>query len=657
MSYDYGAVITEERQVHRDKYSEAKLIAHFVQASPALASAVPGYNTTGVYAENEAITVTPLIGNETSFYVARQTKYNSLASESYKLTVGTSQGNITVPQLGGKLTINGRDTKIHVADYKVGNFNLLYSTAEIFTWKIYNGRSVLVLYGGMNETHEAAISATSGATAVEGSGVKFANRNGNTILHWETSTSRRVVRVGSNLYIVILDRDSAYRYWTVSTLPQGSYSHDATPSSDLIVHSGYLIRNATISNGDIHLYGDINATTDIEVVGGAHDGSATLTFNGELMQSTLDGNGFLKATAEFQEPDLGLSSLSMLSWKYIDALPELASTYDDSAWTDADHITTNNTYWPLATPTVLWGSEYGYNAGSLITRAHFIATGEESVIHLNVSGGPAFAFSAWVNQTFIGSWPGTANVAIANTTLNIPSLHRGEHYVLTVLSDHMGQYGNWFAGYNEMKTPRGIIGYDFPGHSPSGSNASRLHDGIKWKITGNFGGEDYPDKSRGPLNEGALWVERKAFHLPSAPTSGWDESAGPAIGLSQPGVGFYSTTLSLDIPGDYDVPLSFVFHGDEFTGEGKGWRAQLWVNGYQFGKFANGIGPQRRFPVPEGILNYRGDNYIAVSIWALDAGAVKPPGLELVAGMPVKSGFGEIPLAPMKPWEERQGVY
>jgi hypothetical protein len=657
MSYDYGAVITEERQVHREKYSEAKLIAHFVGSSPALASAVPGYNTTGVYANNKAITVTPLIGEKTRFYVTRQTKYNSLASEPYKLTVQTSQGNITVPQLGGELSINGRDSKIHVADYNIGDFNLLYSTAEVFTWKAYEYRTVLVVYGGMDEVHELAVSRTSGATAVEGSGVKFSNRNGNTILHWKTSSSRRVVRVGPSLYIAILDRDSAYDYWTVSTLPEGSYAHDATSSSDLIVRSGYLIRNATIQGGDIHLFGDINATTDVEVVGGAHAGSGKLTFNGDTVQSKVDRNGFLKATLDFQDPKLELPALTTLNWKYIDALPELDSTYDDSAWTDADHITTNNTYWPLSTPTVLWASEYGYNTGSLITRGHFIATGTEDVIHLNVSGGPAFAFSAWVNQTFIGSWPGTKDAAIANMTLKIPVLQRGEHYVLTVLSDHMGQYGNWFAGYNEMKTPRGIIGYDFPGHTPSQVNGSLLDDGITWKITGNLGGEDYMDKSRGPLNEGALWVDRNGYHLPGAPTSSWNDSAGPGTGLSRAGVSFYSTTLPLDIPSSWDIPLSFIFNGDAFNGQGRGWRAQLWVNGYQFGKFANGIGPQRRFPVPEGILNYRGDNYIAVSIWGLEAEAVKPVSIELVAGMPVRSGFGEIQLAPMEQWVERDGAY
>ena len=71
-SYDYGAAITEERQVHREKYSEAKLIANFVAASgDALASATPGYNQTGVFADNNDITVTPLIGKKTKFYVTR----------------------------------------------------------------------------------------------------------------------------------------------------------------------------------------------------------------------------------------------------------------------------------------------------------------------------------------------------------------------------------------------------------------------------------------------------------------------------------------------------------------------------------------------------------------------------------------------------------
>lgn len=210
-----------------------------------------------------------------------------------------------------------------------------------------------------------------------------------------------------------------------------------------------------------------------------------------------------------------------------------------------------------------------------------------------------------------------------------------------------------------MKTPRGILGYDFPGHSPlsAGAKSSRANDGIRWKVTGNLGGENYHGGPRGPLNEGALFPERNGFHLPSAPTSSWTSNVGPATGLNKPGVRFYQTTFKLDIPKGWDVPLSFVFNGHKFTGQGRGWRAQLWVNGYQFGKFANGIGPQRRFPVPEGILQYRGENTVSISIWALEEGGATPESIELVAGMPVQSGYGDIAPAPMTGWEKREGAY
>ncbi|PSN75410.1 hypothetical protein BS50DRAFT_39549 [Corynespora cassiicola Philippines] len=655
-SYDYGAAITEERQVHREKYSEAKLIANFALASEALLSATPGFNTTGIYTDSSDITVTPIVGNRTSFYVTRQTKYNSFDSTSYKLQLETSAGNLTIPQLGGSLSLNGRDTKIHVTDYAVGEFNLLYSSAEIFTWKKHGSRTTLVVFGGPNELHELAVSETSGATSVEGSGVKFSNRNGNTILHWESSPDRRVVRIGSDLYIIILDRNSAYNYWTVST-SGGTYTHDLTPSSELIVKAGYLLRTASISGSTIHLTGDLNATTTLEILSGAHENITGLTFNGAPLSPTLDRNGFLKATLPFSPPEIRIPSLDSLPWKYTSSLPELGAEYDDSAWPLADHRTTNNTYWPLTTPTVLWAAEYGFHTGSLITRGHFTATGQESVLHLNVSGGSAFAFSAWVGGSFIGSWRGSGAAAIANVTLDVPPLTKGDEYVLTVLSDHMGHNGNWFVGYNEMKTPRGIVGYDFPSHTPAGGNVSRADDGIVWKITGNLGGEDFYGGVRGSLNEGALWAERQGFHLPGAPTDDWEDSAGPAAGLDAPGVGFYSTTFDLDMPVGWDVPLSFVFHGDAFTGEGKGYRAQVWVNGYQFGKFANGIGPQRRYPVPEGIFNYRGSNYVAVSIWALEEGGAKPEKVELVAGTPTQTGYGVVEMAPMEDWAEREGAY
>jgi hypothetical protein len=54
----------------------------------------------------------------------------------YTLTLPTSSGNMTVPQLGGQLTLDGKDSKVHVVDYTAGSSHLLYSTAEIMTWYV-----------------------------------------------------------------------------------------------------------------------------------------------------------------------------------------------------------------------------------------------------------------------------------------------------------------------------------------------------------------------------------------------------------------------------------------------------------------------------------------------------------------------------------------
>lgn len=124
----------------------------------------------------------------------------------------TSKGILAIPQLGGSLTLSGRDSKWHVTDYSVGNDTLLYSTAEIFTWKKFTDKTVVVIYGGPGELHELAILTSTFAKTVEGSGVNAKTAGGTTILNWQTSATRRVVQVG-DLFIYILDRNSAYNIW------------------------------------------------------------------------------------------------------------------------------------------------------------------------------------------------------------------------------------------------------------------------------------------------------------------------------------------------------------------------------------------------------------------------------------------------------------
>jgi hypothetical protein len=213
-SYDYGASITEHRELYREKYSELKLEANFLKVSPAYLTASVGIGSTGEYATSTSVFTTPLFGNgsATNFYIVRHSNYAEETNLTYKLNVPTSKGIFTVPQLGGSLTLSGRDSKWHVTDYDLGGTTLLYSTAEIFTWKRFDNKSALVVYGGPGEAHELAVISTSTASIVEGTGVTARSINGTAILNWQTSSTRRVVQIGS-LFVYILDRNSAYNYW------------------------------------------------------------------------------------------------------------------------------------------------------------------------------------------------------------------------------------------------------------------------------------------------------------------------------------------------------------------------------------------------------------------------------------------------------------
>ena len=85
---------------------------------------------------------------------------------------------------------------------------------------------------------------------------------------------------------------------------------------------------------------------------------------------------------------------------------------------------------------------------------------------------------------------------------------------------------------------------------------------------------------------------------------------------------------------------------------GAPFRAQLFVNGYQFGKFVSNIGPQVLFPVPNGILNANGVNYVAITVWALE-GAVKIADLKLVPTLVVQSAYGAVRAAPQPGYSPR----
>jgi len=341
--------------------------------------------------------------------------------------------------------------------------------------------------------------------------------------------------------------------------------------------------------------------------------------------------------------------LSRRIWKSIDSLPELHSDYSDSKWTVADKQTQNTKY-PLKTPVSLYGSDYGYHLGYILFRGTFKATGEEKKFTVQTRGGLAYGDSVWIGDKFLGSWKGHSLEENLTSAYDI-EVEAGKSYTFTILIDNMGHDQNWGTGEDESKTPIGILDYDLSG---------RKKDAISWKLAGNFGGEDYPDRVRGPSNEGGLFAERQGYHLPSPPTEGWRSSVGgPMEGLKKAGVAFYTTTFNLGISDAIDLPTAIVIGSDSQTASYRrqqthpSYRLQIYVNGCQFGKYVRNIGPQFKFPVPPGIWNTHGENTIAMTFWNLEDHEVKVENIWLSMGPNMGSGYGRVPYVESPAYSKR----
>lgn len=659
--------IKEDRTVSREKYSELKLEAQFLKVSPGYLVATPQPLSSNKYNTNSALSITPVTGPNGSFWVIRHTDYASTASSAYSLMLTTSAGTVRVPQLGGSLTLNGRDSKIHVTDYPVGSFTLLYSTAEVFTWVKSQGKTTLLVYGGVGELHELAVEGMAPGSVLTGSGVTFKQTGGASVAQWQVSPQRKIITFGDLIvYLLgkfysasldglesmpgkkltkskkfIKDRNSAYNYWMPDL--------DGGGQSSIIVNGPHLVRSASVNGSTLNIQADFNTTTTVEVIA-VPSAVTNLALNGAAVTPITTPQGSWSVSIPYDRPDIRLPSLGDLNWMYIDSLPEIQPTYDDSAWPAADRAMTNNTVvQPFLTPVSLYGSDYGFHTGALIYRGHFTAQGTETKISITTQGGDAYASAAWLGSTFLGSFPGGGPGSSTNL-YTLPKLTAGQKYIITIVVDNMGLDENWTVGAELMKKARGILSYSLYTGSSSVSQ-----DGIKWKITGNLGGESYADQARGPLNEGGLFIERQGYHLPSPPLSNFTTGS-PYKGITNAGLAFYTAEMPLNLPsGQYDIPLSFTFRSNN---QARGtYRAWLYVNGYQFGRYANNLGPQSSFPVPEGILNYRGNNTIGLVIWAVTSSGANVPDFQLTAGTPVLTGRNPVQQAEMPAWSARAKAY
>ncbi|RHZ62659.1 glycoside hydrolase family 35 protein [Aspergillus thermomutatus] len=614
-SYDYAAPLRETREI-RDKLKQTKLIGLFTRVSADLLKTYMEGNGTG-YTSDSSIYTWSLRNPDTNagFYVLAHSTSSSRAVTDFSLNVTTSAGAISIPDI----ELNGRQSKIIVTDYNFGkNSTLLFSSAEVLTYANLDV-DVLVFYltvgqkGTFVFKHEPKLTfqtyGNSNITASEASyGTQYSYTQGEGVT---------AVKFSNGVLAYLLDKESAWNFFA----PPTTSSPQVAPNEHILVQGPYLVRGASLNHGTVEITGDNANTTSIEVYTG-NPQVKNVKWNGKAIKTRKTAYGSLIGTVSGAD-DVQISLPSLDSWKAQDTLPEIQPDYDDSKWTVCNKTTSVNAVAPLSLP-VLYSGDYGYHAGTKVYRGRF---GGRNVTGANVTvqNGAAAGWAAWVNGQYAGGAVGSPSLAATSAVLafNSSSL-KARNNVLTVVTDYTGHDQNSVKPKG-TQNPRGILGATLIG----GVNFT------SWRIQGNAGGEKNIDPVRGPMNEGGLYGERMGWHLPGYKAPRSASTSSPLDGVSGAEGRFYTTTFKLNLDKGLDVPIGLQLGAPDGTQA----VVQIFMNGYQFGHYLPHIGPQSLFPFPPGVINNRGENTLAISMWALTDAGAKLDQVELVAYGKYCSGF------------------
>ncbi|KAF2086381.1 glycoside hydrolase family 35 protein [Saccharata proteae CBS 121410] len=645
-SYDYSAPLRETRQV-QDKFKQTKLLALFTRVSQDLRKTVMTSNgTDGVVSNTTPIWTWVLrnIDSGAGFYFTSQNVSSSQATVEFSMDVVFNEGDVTIPNM----QLQGRQSRIVVTDYSFGNETLVYSSAQVLTYGLFDA-PVLVFYLNVGQVGEFALKSSPGTFTSYGNSSSFEalNTTGEpykAAYRYTQGEGTSVIKFSNGLVVYLLDTETAYTFFAPST----STNPNVSPEDQIFILGPYNVRNASLTSTALYLTGDNTNTTTISIHTHNATSITTIVWNNIPLTPTLTPYSALLVTIPGTESTSNTTFLPTLStWRTANSLPETSPTYNDSAWTICNKTTTLSPVSPLTLP-VLFSSDYGFYTGIKIYRGYF--SGLDAVAaNITVQGGVAFGWNAWVNGVLVGGSPGNASVGVSWALLEFDGVELTESgNVVTVVTDYTG-HDETSTGPAGAENPRGILGAQLFGPD----NQTVEFD--RWMIQGNAGGgKGYVDPVRGPMNEGGLLGERLGWHLPGFDTEGWEQGS-PMEGLEGAGVSWYVTSFELDIPDDLDVPVGVELGVEEGTVA----RVMLFVNGYQYGKYVPHIGPQTRFPIPPGIINNRGNNTLAISLWAqTDAGA-KLADVSLIEYGRYQTGFDFLGIGEgLQPgWSEKRLEY
>lgn len=591
-SYDYGAAISEARDL-RPKAEEMKQLAGLLESVPDLAGMIPA-GPVEISSPNIQVYHNRSPETDARFLLVTHKPSNGQTNDDFTVTADLPDGRYVVP-----MTLNGFDAKWLVAGVDLAGQRLVYSTSEVQAVLPSAHQPVVLMYGRKNEPGQTVLRFASAPTVTVLEGQvrpAFDPGTGDLKLDYAHLGLARVKISGGgrpDLLLLIGEEKEAARFWR-----QG----------DVLVRGPALLRHARIERGQLLLTGDTKAETPLELWSSAPVHS--VRWNGAAVATRATASGGLEARAALPGPaDFALPALT--NWRAAPGSPEAKPDFDDNGWQAIDNRAyASNTLRPDGQPNMLMDA-YGFHEGDVWYRGRFEGGPNAETIELFYGAGGAGMLQLFLDGELVGQdelptgMPRPITTGMARFTLPAAARTPGPH-VLSVMVRNNGH--NWNLDANDFhKEARGLVSVSVGPRAGPGFSVP-----IAWKIQGRQGGENFTDAVRGVANNGGLFGERNGWHLPQFDDTRWSAATvGQAL---QPGVTWYRTGFDLNVPQGQDASIGLAFGDIDTPRSDKAYRVLIFVNGWHMGQFIANVGPQRVFTLPEGILNARGHNTLALAV-------------------------------------------
>lgn len=618
-SYDYGAAISEIREL-RPKAEELKQLGGLIQAVPDLAGMVPAGP---VEISSPDIQVYHNKNPETDarFLFVTHKPSNQQTDDTFSITADLPDGRYTLPQM----RLNGFDARWLVAGVNLGGQRLVWSTSELQTHTTRDGEDVVLLYGRTKESGSTALRYSSEPRVTVLAGAvrsTFDASRGDLKLDYTHGELARVHISGGGrapLTLLIGDEAEGAKFWR---------------AGETLVRGPALVRKAAVRGATLALTGDTREQTSLEVW--TPKNVRSVTWNGTRVAATSGVGNTLVARTALPGP-AAITLPQLTEWRMQPGTPEAALAFDDSNWQAIDkRAYASITARPDGQPNMLMDA-YGFHEGDVWYRGRFPGGTEAQRVNVYYGAGGSGMAQVFLDGELVGqhelpsALPRPITTAAFNLDLPQAARAPGEH-VIAIMVRNNGH--NWDLDADDFhKEARGLISVSI--ESPAGPSFAVP---IRWKIQGRQGGEDFADTMRGVTNNGGQYGERVGWHLPDADDHAWRKVKLPESQVPA-GTNWYRTSFDLAVPKQHDATIGIAFGDTTRPRSVANYRVLVFVNGWHMGQFIAHVGPQRMFPIPEGILNHHGRNTVALAVTSDGAAGNALENVKLVVMRNVRGGL------------------